>query len=65
VIAEIQGTICERPIAAEIRAKHALDPVAGQMARNHWDQALEQARLVGEYLGLPLGACKLLDALPF
>jgi hypothetical protein len=64
VIAEIQGTLCEPSIAAEIQAKHALDPVAGQMARDNWAAALELARLVGEYLGLPVGTCELLDELP-
>jgi hypothetical protein len=65
VIAEIQGTICEPSIVAEIQARHALDPAAGQMARDNWAAALEMARLIGEYLGLPLGDCALLDELGF
>lgn len=63
VIAEIQGTLCEPSIADEIRAKHALDPVAGQVARDNWAAALEQARVLGQYLGLRLGDCELLDGL--
>jgi hypothetical protein len=65
VISEIQGTMCEPSIADEIRAKHALDARAGQVARDNWAAALEQARVLGQYLGLPLGDCALLDELPF
>jgi hypothetical protein len=63
VIAEIQGALCEPSIADEIRAKHALDPIAGQVARDNWAAVLEQARVLGQYYGLPLGDCALLDAL--
>jgi hypothetical protein len=65
VIAEIQGTMCEPSIADEILAKHALDPAAGQVARDNWAAVLEQARALGQYLGLPLGDCELLGELPF
>lgn len=65
VIAEIQGVICEPSIADEIVAKHALDPEAGQLARDNWAAALSMAGQMGEYLGLPLGGCELFDELPF
>jgi hypothetical protein len=65
VIAEMQDAMCEPSIADEIRAKHALDPMAGQVARDNWAAVLEQARALGRYLGLPLGDCELLDELPF
>ncbi|HWN71117.1 MAG TPA: zinc-dependent metalloprotease [Haliangium sp.] len=65
VIAEIQGAMCEPSIADEIRAKHALDPRAGQLARDNWAAVLEQARVLGQYLGLPLGDCDRIGELPF
>lgn len=65
VIAEIQGAICAQSIADEIVAKHALDPVAGQVARDNWAAALDIASMVGEYLGLPIGGCELIGELPF
>lgn len=65
VIAEIQGTLCDPSIADEIEAKHALDAEAGLLAKQNWALVLAQAQLLGEQLGLPIGACGLIDALPF
>jgi hypothetical protein len=65
VIAEIQGALCDPSIADEIQAKHALDAGAGSIARQNWALVLAQAQALGELLGLPIGACGLIDELPF
>lgn len=65
VIEQIQGTLCEPSIADEIVAKHALDAGAGSIARQNWALVLAQAQSLGELLGLPIGACGLIDELPF
>ncbi|MCG8417569.1 MAG: zinc-dependent metalloprotease [Proteobacteria bacterium] len=65
VVEQIQETVCEPSIAAEIEAKYAQNPEAGKLARENWSALLDQVASVGALLDLPIGSCALSDELPF